>query len=261
MEAQDSSKVVNVLWTGGYDSSFRMVQLSKIRVVIQPYYLSDNRRSEKNELNAIAQITADIKKNPQTKCTILPLIIFNTSEVKPDAEITKSYHKLRKVVPIGSQYDWLARFSKEHNLQGLELGIEKAASGKVVTIFNKLNAKLELVHDGDVAYYQLDGNQSDPDLMNVFGRFHYPSPLYDMTKTDTLAEYKRLGFEDTVTKTWFCFNPINNKPCGLCNPCKSTLSEGMEFRFPKSSLIRNKLRLVYVAKSFPGRVLRKLKLR
>lgn len=261
MKAQDSNKVVNVLWTGGYDSSFRMVQLSKIGVVIQPYYLSDNRKSEKNELNAIAQITADIKKNPQTKCTILPLIVSNVSEVKPNAEITKSFRKLRKVARIGTQYDWLARFSEEHSLQGLELGIEKAASCQVVTIFNKFNAKLELVNDGDVAYYQIDGDQSDPDLMNVFGRFHYPSPLYDMTKTDMLAEYKRLGFEDTVTKTWFCFNPINNKPCGLCNPCKSTLSEGMEFRFPKSSLIRNKLRLVYVAKSFPGRVLRRLKLR
>lgn len=259
MEAQDSSKVVNVLWTGGYDSSFRMVQLSKIGVVIQPYYLSDNRRSEKNELNAIAQITADIKKNPQTKCTILPLIVSNTSDVKPDAEITKSYHKLRKVGPIGSQYDWLARFSKEHNLQGLELGLEKAASCKVVTIFNKLNAKLELIDNGNVTYYKIDEDKSHPDIVKVFGQFHYP--LLNMTKIDMLAEYKRLGFEDTVTKTWFCFNPINNKPCGLCNPCKSTLSEGMEFRFPKSSLIRNKLRLVYVAKSFPGRVLRRLKLR
>lgn len=259
MEVQDSSKVVNVLWTGGYDSSFRMVQLSKIGVVIQPYYLSDNRRSEKNELNAIAQITADIKKNPQTKCTILPLIVSNTSDVKPNAEITKSFRKLRKVGRIGTQYDWLARFSEEHSLQGLELGIEKAASCQVVTIFNKFNAKLELVNDGDVAYYQIDGDQSHPDIVKVFGQFHYP--LLNMTKIDMLAEYKRLGFEDTVTKTWFCFNPINNKPCGLCNPCRSALSEGMEFRFPKSSLIRNKLRLVYVAKNFAGRAVRKLKAR
>ena len=35
------------LWTGGYDSSFRMVQLSKSNVMIQPYYLSDKRKCEK----------------------------------------------------------------------------------------------------------------------------------------------------------------------------------------------------------------------
>lgn len=259
MEAQDSSKVVNVLWTGGYDSSFRMVQLSKIGVVIQPYYLSDNRRSEKNELNAIAQITADIKKNPQTKCTILPLIVSNTSDVKPDAEITEAYYKLREIEPIGSQYDWLARFSKEHSLEGLELSVEKADSSTAGNILNKTDTKIDLRNDGNVTYYKIDEDKSHPDIVKVFGQFHYP--LLNMTKIDMLAEYKRLGFEDTVTKTWFCFNPINNKPCGLCNPCKSTLSEGMEFRFPKSSLIRNKLRLVYVAKSFPGRVLRRLKLR
>lgn len=40
-------EVINVLWTGGYDSSFRMVQLSKSNVMIQPYYLSDKRKCEK----------------------------------------------------------------------------------------------------------------------------------------------------------------------------------------------------------------------
>lgn len=40
-------EVINVLWTGGYDSSFRIVQLSKNKVTIQPYYLSDNRKCEK----------------------------------------------------------------------------------------------------------------------------------------------------------------------------------------------------------------------
>ena len=32
---------VHVLWTGGFDSSFRLVQLSKYQVNVQPYYVKD----------------------------------------------------------------------------------------------------------------------------------------------------------------------------------------------------------------------------
>lgn len=254
-------EVINVLWTGGYDSSFRMVQLSKSNVIIQPYYLSDKRKCEKNELRAISEITSDINENVDTKCTILPLIIYNVSEVKPDKEITDAYNNLRKIVPIGSQYEWLARFAKEKGLQGLELGIEKATSSQVVTIFNKLQAELQLVGEGDCAYYEINKSDSNPDLMRVFGQFHYPSALYNMTKTEMLVEYKRLGFEETIVKTWFCHKPIRNKPCGICSPCKSTLSEGMKFRFPKSSLVRNKFEKIYNIKPSIGKVLKKFNLR
>lgn len=259
MVENNNKQIVNVLWTGGYDSTYRMVELSRKNVIIQPYYLSDKRKSELNELNAIAEITKDIKLHPETKCTIRPLVISNVSDVKPDAEVTKSYQKLRKFVPIGSQYDWLARFAKENELEGLELGIEKAVSSQVVTIFKKVKSKLNLVTDGEISYYELDKSESDPDLLNIFGRFHYPNPLYNMTKLDLLNEFKKLGYEDTMIKTWFCHHPIRNKPCGVCSPCKSTLSEGMDFRFPKSSLVRNKFSKLYNTRGV-GRVLRKLKI-
>ena len=51
------NKIVEIFWTGGFDSTFRIVQLSRCNVTIQPYYISDNRKSEKNELKAIEQIT------------------------------------------------------------------------------------------------------------------------------------------------------------------------------------------------------------
>ncbi len=67
---------VNVFWTGGLDSSFRMMQLSRMDVEIQPIYLSDaDSGKTRHERNAMAQITDDLKTNPQTKATILPLIV------------------------------------------------------------------------------------------------------------------------------------------------------------------------------------------
>lgn len=237
---------VNVLWTGGYDSSFRMVQLSKKDVTIQPYYLSVNRISEKNELNAIAEITDDINKNEETKCKILPLKIYNVSDVKEDKEITEAHLNLRKHSPLSAQYSWLRMFAKDHNIEGLELTIEKSGNNNNIAYESiKKFGATKLINNSVISYHIIDENKSSKDLIKIFGKFHFPNPSFMLTKKETLDEYKRLGFEDTVSKTWFCYNPINNEPCGLCNPCKSTIVEGMEFRFPESSLRRYKFRFFY----------------
>ena len=73
-------KNISIFWTGGYDSTFRVVQLSRCEITIQPIYLSDNRKSEKNELMAIEEITSMLKKHPQTKANFLPLKIVDINQ-------------------------------------------------------------------------------------------------------------------------------------------------------------------------------------
>lgn len=248
---------INVLWTGGFDSTYRIAELSKKPVIIQPIYLSDNRKCESNELKAIEDISKEINSLPETICTLLPVIIYDVTDVEANPEITASWKEIRKKVRIGTQYDWLARYSHQTGMKGLELGIEKAESGQVVSTFEAFNVKLDLVTDGHIQYYKIDERVSNKHVVNVFGQFHYPYPLYEMTKTDTLQAFEGLGLEHLVEKTWFCHNPIRNKPCGVCNPCKSTLSEGMDFRFPKSSIIRSKFRLLYRTKERLGNLIAK----
>lgn len=55
-------------------------------------------------------------------------------------------------------------------------------------------------------------------------------------------EYEKMKLSDIIDDTWFCFNPINGKPCGYCNPCKYTIEEGMSYRFSKEALKRYKKR-------------------
>ena len=116
-------KVVEILWTGGYDSTFRVVQLSHYPIKIKPYYLSDNRKSESYELNAIEKITELLKRKDDTKCQFLPLTIVSMSERIDGEHITQSYNKLLEKEFFGSQYDWLGRFAQEH--KGIELSIHK----------------------------------------------------------------------------------------------------------------------------------------
>ena len=109
MNISAKNKTINVLWTGGFDSTYRMVELSGHDVIIQPFYLSDKyRRSEKYELSAIREITADIEKHPGTRCRILPLIKRRTSDLNQDSEIVEAYNRLLGISYIGPQYIWLA---------------------------------------------------------------------------------------------------------------------------------------------------------
>jgi len=225
---------VNVLWTGGMDSSFTMIKLSRLNTEIQPYYLCDNRESEPYELRAINQITQDTQQHPDTKCTILPLITLKTADVEPDASITNAYQKLERTTKIGSQYDWLARFAK--NVEGLQISLDKSENDKALICILKYGG-VKRVNEGELIYYVLDKQISSQDLITVFGNLHF-SLAWDNTKKREMDQFKQLGFEEVLKKTWFCFHPINGKPCGLCNPCISAIGDGMQWRFEKDALIR-----------------------
>jgi 7-cyano-7-deazaguanine synthase in queuosine biosynthesis len=228
---------IHVLWTGGLDSSYRMVQLSRRMVQIQPYYLRDNRRSERLELSSIAEITKEIQEHPDTRCTVLPLVTCRVSEIAPDKEITRAYRSLRRTTNIGSQYDWLARFAK--TIDGLELCIHDADKAlKCIVKWGALKPQQDIAN---APYHVIDAHRSSTNLFRVFGRFRFP--IIEKTKLEMIEDFKRWGFEQTMHKTWFCFTPIDGKPCGLCNPCKSAIEEGLSFRFTEAALLRYENRL------------------
>lgn len=236
--------LVKVFWTGGYDSSFRMVQLSKLRVIVQPYYMIDRkyRRSVPNELKAIEYITEDIRKHPETKCIIKPLIKVEVADLEPDREITEAHRRIRKEISLGSQYEWLARFAKSN--PGIEMCLEKAENGRIFNYF-KRSGVMKKISEGDITCLMVDKGKSSSDMVRVFGDFHFPIQLREVTKLDMVEEYKKLGFEETMYKTWFCHNPVNNQPCGVCHPCKAVVEEGLSFRLPPAALKRHKTDMKY----------------
>jgi hypothetical protein len=228
--------LINILWTGGYDSSFRMIELSRNTLTIQPFYLCDHtRHSEPYELAAIAAITADIEMHPETKCTILPLLKIEVSDIEPDKEISVAYRRLHELTLIGPQYEWLARFAKINH--GLELCLEKGESTKARNCILQ-NGYLKNFTDKNFSYCIIDEEKSSADLIKVFGSFHFPLPLFEITKSEMHVDYKNMGFEETMFKTWFCHRPVNNEPCGICNPCKSVIEEGLSFRLSEAGLKR-----------------------
>lgn len=265
-----------IFWTGGFDSTFRVVQLSRFPIRIQPVYCtgiaSDMKKSEYYELNAVKQITALLRTKPETKAEILPLKIVSTkknerAEKDPDHiyEILPRDHSVatafRKIyvsmmsprrdqlatgrgvlnavnldLYIDSQYQWLAAYanSREHPV---EVGITARYVNKFMDAIGGGDA-VEEVDNGLFKQYVLNKEKCrSPEGYTIFGNFafsFYNAPL----KPELVNEYKRLGCEDVMDLTWFCYDPIDGKPCGQCWTCVHTYRDGITNRFTPAALER-----------------------
>ena len=229
---QEQKQIVEILWTGGFDSTFRVTQLSRKQIVVQPYYLSDNRQSEKYELNAISEITKLLSSHPSTQCEFKPLVVIGKNERTHNQEISNAYHRVLLNDFIGSQYEWLGCFAEKH--VGVEMSIHK--DDKAIGVIQKYGKLQKANNNAEGDYYVVDKGNSSADVITLWGNIHLP--LADITKLQMKDWYLSNGYSDVMNKTWFCFTPINGKPCGKCNPCKYTIEEGMKERFTKPALLR-----------------------
>ncbi len=157
--------------------------------------------------------------------------VIQINEIKENNNILRSYNKLYNKTFIGGQYEWLGRLSKE--IGELELCVHKDDKAHY---FLEKNVKCEKDINGD--FYIIDKEKSDGDIANVFENFKFP--ILEYTKVQMMEEIKEKGFYEIMLNTWFCHNPKNGKPCGMCNPCTYTIEEGMGFRLEKLARFKNR---------------------
>ncbi len=211
----ETNDIVKIFWTGGWDSTFRVLYLVLVeKKTIQPYYLLPvARKSSNEELLAMKKIKEELfKKYPETERLINPTIIKKVIDIADDQEIRQSFLNLQEKNNIGFQYDFMARFAKEAGITGIEVCI--------------------LSED----FSALDQKQHNTDIYKVFGYALFP--LLNMSKLQMGKIASDYNFIDLLNKSWFCSNPINGKPCGSCLPCIIVMEEKMYERMPLISKIR-----------------------
>lgn len=228
--------VFNVLWTGGWDSTYRILSLSRYEVDLRPHYIYyKNRRSRDMEIKAMEEISEDIKKDPKTKCILHPVKIVRFEDIQKNDEITQAFNRIKEQTLIGLQYEYLARYA--NTLDNLEIGVEQGGlAEKMMDTFGEM---IEATDELGLEYWKVNEKNSSDDLNKVFGIFKYP--LYSMTKLDMKEKAIELGFIDTMYKTWFCHFPHKGKPCGCCFPCNFTIQDGLPERLPKIALLRHEI--------------------
>jgi 7-cyano-7-deazaguanine synthase len=222
---------VYILWTGGWDSTYRVVELSRLCVIIQPVYILDeSRHSYERELKSIDTITRLLMDKEETLASFLPLIIVNKTDIPENKHISDTVTMLREKYQWGVQHDWISRIALEY--PGIELCVEKIV-GEFSPTRNIINAHGSVTM-GTHGYIVTD--DSDEVLKTVLGNITLP--IFETTETQMVENIKSWGYESIMENIWFCHNPINGKPCGLCVPCHTKWDNGMRFLLPADAIRR-----------------------
>jgi len=265
-----------IFWTGGFDSTLRVVQLSRFPIKIQPVYCTgvarDIRKSESYELRAIKQISALLRAKKDTRADILPLKVVYSSVNPPsymdfsftydtlphDHAVANAFRRIyismmaprrdqlatqRGVLNavnldlyIDSQYQWLAAYANSRK-GPVEIGI----TGRYVSKFMEAIGGGDAVEEVDNGYFKqyiLNREKcKSADGYKIFGNFAFS--FYNAPlKPELVSEYKRLDCEDIMNLTWFCYDPIDGEPCGQCWTCVHTYRDGITNRFSPAALER-----------------------
>ena len=219
------NKITNMLWTGGWDSTFQLLQLLvDQKVSVTPFYLIDEeRRSTGVEILTMRRIKSHLQNHfPDARQLLNATQYFAVGDIAPNPNITEAYKRIRDKSFIGSQYEWLARFCEEHKICDLQLCVEKAGSSKAYALLSSMVK--EVIHEGHNTF-KVSENFSNTDEYAVFKYFSFP--IFDLTKTEMVQVAREQGLDKIMNMTWFCHKPIKGKPCGKCNPCISTIEEGL----------------------------------
>ena len=204
--APPRSGLHKVLWTSGWDSTFRILDLVLVqRMPVQPVYLVIRERpSTALEMAHMDLIREKLAERCEAAASrLLPTRYYAKDDLEQDEGIESAFWNMRRQSYLGEQYEWLARLVTQEGLEGIEL----------------------CVHVDDLFVDFVE--HSDFETFKCFSL-----PIMHMTKLD-MAEYARdHGFHDLLELTWFCHDPVDGQPCGVCAPCRYTRSEGLERRVP-----------------------------
>lgn len=228
-DSEDRRKI-EILWTGGWDSTYRIVELSRQNVTIKPVYVIDSCRSSMNyELTAMKKITKALIDKSETKAEFMPLETIKVEDIPKDKEITNAYERIIESVKLGSQYDWLARLAKTL-YPGIEIGIEKP-NGEYSGCKEAIEKFGKLIYDTDA--YIIDRNSSSMECIQLFGNLRFP--IIETTETEMQSNIFDWGQEEIMKSIWFCHSPIKGEICGYCRPCQQKMECEMQWLLPQDA--------------------------
>ena len=213
---------VKLLWTGGWDSTFQLLQLLLIqRRRVTPFYLIDaERRSTGAELRAMKRIKdLVLHEYPHAADLLEPTRYFAVAGLAPNPAITAAFQSILQTKSIGSQYEWLARFCRENGIHNMQLCIHRDDKAHAVL------APLVAPGTADNASDLHVGPQSK-DLREYAVFRYYSFPIFSLSKIEMSTMANQQNWGPIMDLTWFCHNPTRQmKPCGKCHPCLYTMEE------------------------------------
>jgi hypothetical protein len=221
------------LWTGGWDSTYRVLQRAVVEArPVRPVYVVDRERgSSYMEVRAINGVLLDLEeRRPDAYARVEPPRYIDRRAIPPDPEITEAWEALRGAGHrLGNQYEWLPRLARAAGWTGVELSIK--GSGGIASAFGPHVSRASAGAPAELA------PDAPAEVQVLLERFALP--FWGRSKSALQAHAAREGLSDILdAHTWFCFRPQGGRPCGECNPCRYVLNDGLDHLVP----LRRRLR-------------------
>ena len=223
------------LWTGGWDSTYRVLQRAVLdETTVRPCYVVDRDRGstgkEVDTMNGLLKWLKDHR--PEAYARIEPPRYVALQSIPPNDEVETAWRGLRDAYDIGTQYNWLARLAEAADWTGVELSVY--GGGRLRPMFGDHIGPV-VGPDGRTTY-ALGPDAPEPQRL-LFGRYTFP--FWETSKVEAVVQADCEGLTEILdAHTWFCFNPTNGKPCGTCRPCRFMVKDGLGHRIPRSGHLR-----------------------
>jgi hypothetical protein len=213
----------HVLWTGGWDSSYRVLEIALVEGEhVQPHYLVDSdRESTPYEFAAMEAIRSGAMDRGGE---IAAVKVGYVEDLAISTDAIEIHRRLVERFQIGPQYLWLAEYAQQSGLNHLELCIHRE---------DRAYAAVTATQSAD-ASNAADGTGLTSN--SIFDVFCFP--LLELNKEAMRERAKTSGFDDLMALSWFCHTPTRSGyPCGFCNPCRWTMQEGLSDRLSFSAKV------------------------
>lgn len=216
---------VHVFWTGGWDSTFRVLDLAlRQGRMVQPHYVRRAaRESHPHEMAAMRAIHASVthRFGEAVAGRIAPPRVVDFDSLTITPELRRWHTNLRKLYDLAPQYKFLHAHATSAGIDGIEVVVMK--SDKLADF---LRPHLQ---DGESG--RLLVAQPKPPALALMRPFRFPA--LDIAKLEVISRAEAAGFLPEMMLTHFCFHPtLIGTPCGRCFPCVQTVAQGMGWRVP-----------------------------
>ena len=175
------------------------------------------------------------------------MITVERDVIEENSDITEAYNRIKKNDSLGSQYEWLARLALKYPRIAIGADKPNGELGRTGNLVERNGGKL-ILSEGK---WVVDKDASSEDCSIVLGGFSYP--IIHTTELEMKKNIREWGYEDVMSKIWFCHMPIKGKACGYCRPCQIKMGSGMSFLLPAGGRMRYRMYKMLCAVFGPGR--------
>ena len=222
-----------VLWSGGFDSTFMLCLLAKkYDCIIQPYYLDINRHVRNYEISAIKKIYSLMLSVKDFSGIIKPVKFINENKIKVSKFIDDSFYNIRNIYPdLGFQQRIISQFSLAHKNIYFGQRCYSNHGASYSLLFKLGHMQFDL---NNVGY--LDKSICDDKVYRLYGNLRFPIIKYHENEILDIINLWKL---DNIFKSiHFCYYPIDGKPCGMCYACRVKIHQKNLSYFDELSLKR-----------------------